>query len=796
MLALTIAALGLVHEPPTAQTADTGAPHGTIAYRVQNEDGQPMPARLTFIDAEGSTHQMFPNVAAAVTDLAVRRHAVYTLSGKGSITVPIGQWTVLASHGIEWSLDSTQISVTDGSSHEWTANLVHEVDTTDWVSADFHLHTLTYSGHGDSNMNERIISIVGEGLEFAVATDHNHNTDYGPTINTLGAAAHLTAVTGNEISTNYGHFNAFPFDPAAKVVDQRLEAGPLMASVRAEQNKWSIVPIMQVNHPRWPSIDYFGRRSLDPITGESSDSRWSWDFDCVEILNENEGWGYHDAEISDVNTRRSMHSVLEDWFNMLNAGRRIAATGNSDSHAVIATIAGIPRNYLHIGSDDPATIDPIAVADAVRRGEMTTTTGPFVRVTADGQPMGSTITVFDGNVDVHLDIQCASWIKVNRVRIFRNGSVVATLKVDGEQDGPTHLRPRIRIPVPADHDSWIVAIVDGDQDLAPYLTNQSRPILPLSIANPIYVDADGDGIWTAPRDWARDLAATGGLPSAIDAWRDAVPAERVLLALACSEDARDASRAARLALSDDDRRVRLAGMRLAEASGDMELLPLLVAQMNRSDNDRYLSFCAWAAADTLDGDQGSDLLEHYAARHGWSNARRYSGEHALRLPGDFVRDWQVAGYFEATDMDALAHKQAPEPNIVHITAPLTKTGEPLAWSGATADAEGHLDMAAAEIAMCEQSIAYARCWLHSPDDREVEFTIGSDDGCRIWVGDTLSWDDPDYQSASPDANFGTMALQEGWNPVLVKVLNGSQSMGFYMRVLDTSVVASASPPDA
>ena len=29
-----------------------------------------------------------------------------------------------------------------------------------WVSGDFHLHTLTYSGHGDSNMPERIISIV------------------------------------------------------------------------------------------------------------------------------------------------------------------------------------------------------------------------------------------------------------------------------------------------------------------------------------------------------------------------------------------------------------------------------------------------------------------------------------------------------------------------------------------------------------------------------------------------------------------------------------------------------------
>ena len=34
-------------------------------------------------------------------------------------------------------------------------------------------------------MNERIISLVGENVEFAVATDHNHNTDYQPTIDNL-----------------------------------------------------------------------------------------------------------------------------------------------------------------------------------------------------------------------------------------------------------------------------------------------------------------------------------------------------------------------------------------------------------------------------------------------------------------------------------------------------------------------------------------------------------------------------------------------------------------------------------
>ena len=34
-------------------------------------------------------------------------------------------------------------------------------------------------------------TLIGEGVEFAVATDHNHNTDYGPTVEQLGAASQL-----------------------------------------------------------------------------------------------------------------------------------------------------------------------------------------------------------------------------------------------------------------------------------------------------------------------------------------------------------------------------------------------------------------------------------------------------------------------------------------------------------------------------------------------------------------------------------------------------------------------------
>ncbi len=775
---------------PTASDAQSGV----LVFEILDEAGEPMPGRLTFIDQDGGSQDLFPNADASPDDLAVRRHAAYTLSGKGAITVPTGSWDVYATHGLEWSMDSTHIDISPGSESQWTANLVHEIDTTNWVSGDFHLHTLTHSGHGDSNMPERIISIVGEGVEFAVATDHNHNTDYDPTIERLGAEDHLTAVIGNEVSTSYGHLNAFPFDPNAAIVNQKLDAQPLFAMIRAEENEWDVVPIIQINHPRWGGIDYFGKRGLDPVTGEATDDRWSWDFDSIEVLNENEGWGFYDSEVDDINTRAGKHSVLQDWYNMLNAGRRIAAIGNSDSHTVISNIAGVPRNFVYVGSDDASNIDPAAVANAIRGGQVSATTGPFVRMTADGQPMGSTIAALDGVVDIHLDIQSASWIPIDRIRIIKNGDVAATLEVPREENGPTRLRPRFHIPV--ERDCWIAAIVDGQSDLSPYIIEQSRPILPIAIANPIYIDADDDGVWTPPSQWARNTVDDGDLASVLAAAEGSSPSEVAMLVLAATGDEKINTQMIRYGLSHDDRGVRLAACRAAAASSDASLLPLLSAVVDRPDSDHYLAFSGWAASDTIEPDVSDELFWRFVDRFGWSNARRFASEHALRLGGDFLREWEVAGYFPAADMKALGNAQAPEPGIVHITAPKTKQGGPLEWQTIEASESGFVDLATiVPVAVVyERAIAYARCWVWSLDDREVRFTIGSDDGCRVWVNDTLVLDDPEWQYASRDRRLGTMSLRAGWNPVLVKVLNGTKTFGFYFRVIDESVRSSSQQP--
>ena len=98
-------------------------------------------------------------------------------------------------------------------------------------------------------------------------------------------------------------------------------------------------------------------------------------------------------------------------------------------------------------------------------------------------------------------------------------------------------------------------------------------------------------------------------------------------------------------------------------------------------------------------------------------------------------------------------------------------------------------------AIDDSGIAYAKCWLWSPSERNVDFTVGSDDGCRIWVGDEVVFNDASWHSARKDRKFSTCTLQKGWNTVLFKILNGNSKMGLYFRVLDDEIKSLPTKPN-
>jgi hypothetical protein len=341
----TASSFGQLESTSPSPTAGPIEHPAVLSFKLFDETGHPAAGRLSFTTEAGERPDIFPGVDADPDNLAVRRNVIYSLSGEGTITIPPGRYKVYASRGLECGIDSTTLDFEPDQLYEWSPTLRREIDTAGWVSGDYHLHTLTYSGHGDANMKERLISLIGEGVEFAVATDHNHNTDYSPIVTDLHALHHISTVVGNEVSSPIGHFNTFPLDADAAVIDaEQTNAHTLFTVIRAEQNDWGVVPVIQVNHPRWADIDYFNQRNLDPATGTTSDELFSFGFDSIELLNENEGWGYYDPAETDLETGNETHSVLHDWFHLLNRGYRPAGVGNSDSHTVEGNTPGFPRN--------------------------------------------------------------------------------------------------------------------------------------------------------------------------------------------------------------------------------------------------------------------------------------------------------------------------------------------------------------------------------------------------------------------------------------------------------------------
>ena len=238
------------------------------------------------------------------------------------------------------------------------------------VAADTHIHTLTHSKHGDATLDERMLTIAGEGIELAVATDHNHHADYSEAAVRTRLQSHFTPIIGNEVTTKAGHFNAFPIQLGAAVVDHRIEDWPaLMAAMRATPG----VKVITLNHPRDLHSNFIplGPTNFNAVSGENRRGP-DFTFDALEVI-----------------TSAAMQSdillLFRDWFALLNHGRRITAIGSSDSHDVSRFIVGQGRTYVACSDTDPAAIDVAAACRSLRDGRALVSLGLLANLRIDGR---------------------------------------------------------------------------------------------------------------------------------------------------------------------------------------------------------------------------------------------------------------------------------------------------------------------------------------------------------------------------------------------------------------------------
>ncbi|HEV8292914.1 MAG TPA: hypothetical protein VGP94_13360, partial [Tepidisphaeraceae bacterium] len=210
------------------------------------ENDKPIPSRLTIIDENNS----LISLATPSSDtLAVRPGVIYTSTGHATVSLPAGTYTIYAGRGFEYSLDSTTVDLKPGETSEKHFKISRVVQTPGYVSCDTHIHTFTYSRHGDATMEERMLTLAGENIELAIATDHNLQIDYTETAKKLGVNKYFTSVIGNEVTTAaQGHFNVFPIPANSKLLNFRAANWDVLAASISDIA--SPNPVIIINHAR------------------------------------------------------------------------------------------------------------------------------------------------------------------------------------------------------------------------------------------------------------------------------------------------------------------------------------------------------------------------------------------------------------------------------------------------------------------------------------------------------------------------------------------------------------------
>lgn len=413
--------------------------------------GGPTPARLWLTDGDGRrVHEQY---VQAVDD----------------VLLTAGTYTAYLSRGPTHEIFSAPVEIRPNETARLEAAIERVIDLTGWVSLDTHVHSLR-STDSQVSKRTRVLGAVAEGLDVLIATDHDGVTDYGPTTTELGLQNRLTAVSGMEMSMLYGHMNGFPlapvperyFSPSWAVYEEGRFVRMLAPHEVADRLREHGAAIVQANHPR-SGQGVFGYVGLDPLTGDVS-GVWP-DIDAAEILN--------GKRLDEFETVRA------DIFALLASGRRVTATGSSDSHSAYSGL-GYARTIVR------ATGDLDSVWTALREGRAVAVNGPYLFLTARAEgrtaEVGDTLAV-SGPVQLDLRVEAPSWVSAERIVLFENGVPIfeKTLSpADADPDAP-HVRFEGTVTATPAADAFYMAEVSGDE--SPPLIDESR-----SITNPIYVD--------------------------------------------------------------------------------------------------------------------------------------------------------------------------------------------------------------------------------------------------------------------------------------------------------------------
>ena len=179
---------------------------------------------------------------------------------------------------------------------------------------------------------------------------------------------------------------------------------------------------------------------------------------------------------------------------------------------------------------------------------------------------------------------------------------------------------------------------------------------------------------------------------------------------------------------------------------------------------------------------------HVNVNLGWAEYYDKNGMHdkameQIRQTGIIhEKQWLVLGPFDNTASIGFDTAYIPE-DVTQIdrTAEYDGIDGKVSWQKHTDNAfNGLIDFGRNE----NWRVSYAWTTVTSPDEREVQLRIGTDDQAKVWLNGELVYSFETGRWVVVDKDIVPVTLKAGKNTILIKICNEELTWGFYMRFTD------------
>jgi hypothetical protein len=147
--------------------------------------------------------------------------------------------------------------------------------------------------------------------------------------------------------------------------------------------------------------------------------------------------------------------------------------------------------------------------------------------------------------------------------------------------------------------------------------------------------------------------------------------------------------------------------------------------------------------------------------------------------------WMIIGPFDNTNGAGFETQYPPEEETDFTKEYAGKERHVKWFRPKGGQMDGFVDLASL-LGRVNWAVAYAATCVQSPETREVQLRIGSDDDVKVWLNGELVLSRNVDRPATPDQDIVPVTLQEGQNQLLLKVCNRLYSWGFYARITDSN----------